>query len=62
MPSALYALLMREAEVYRTAFEKEKELTDRALRLAEVGKPKSNWELQGILGLATFVLGLLPGK
>jgi len=50
------AFVMREAEVYRTAFEKEKELTDRALRLTEVGKPKSNWELQGILGLAVFFL------
>ena len=30
----------REAEVYRITFEKEKELTDRALKLAEVGKPK----------------------
>jgi len=39
MPSALYALLMREAEVYRIPFEKEKELTDRALKLTEVGKP-----------------------
>jgi hypothetical protein len=48
--------------VYRTAFEKEKELTDRALKLAEVGKPKSNWELQGLFGLAAFVLGLLVGK
>jgi hypothetical protein len=48
--------------VYRTAFEKEKELTDRALKLAEIGKPKSNWELQGLLGLAAFVLGLLVGK
>jgi len=35
----------------RTAFEKEKELTDRALKLAEIGKPKSNWELQGITGI-----------
>jgi hypothetical protein len=33
---------LREAEVYRTAFEKEKDLTDRALKLTEVGKPKSN--------------------
>jgi len=33
---------LREAEVYRVAFEKEKELTDRALKLAEVGKPNSN--------------------
>ena len=48
--------------VYRTAFEKEKELTDRALKLAEVGKPKSNWELQGVLGLAAFVVGFLAGK
>lgn len=48
--------------VYRVAFEKEKELTDRALKLAEVGKPKSNWELQGVLGMAAFLLGFLAGK
>ncbi len=48
--------------VYRTAFEKEKELTDRALKLAEIGKPKLNWELQRVLGLAAFVLGFLAGK
>jgi hypothetical protein len=48
--------------VYRIAFEKEKELTDRALKLTEVGKPKSHWELQGILGLAAFVLGFLAGR
>jgi hypothetical protein len=41
---------------------KKKELTDRALKLAEAGKPKSNWELQGILGVADFVLGFLVGK
>jgi hypothetical protein len=52
----------RESKVYRVAFEKEKELTDRTLNLAEVGKPKSNWELQGLLGLAVFVLGFLAGK
>ena len=54
----LTELAKRETEVYQTAFEKEKELTDRALKLAEVGKPKSNWELQGLLGLAIFLLGL----
>ena len=58
----LTELAKREAEVYRIAFEKEKELTDRALKLAKVGKPKSNWEFQGVLGLAAFVLGFLPGK
>ena len=41
---------------------KKKELTDRALKLAEAGKSKSNWELQGVLGLAAFDLGLLVGK
>jgi hypothetical protein len=46
----------------RTAFEKEKELTDRALKLAEAGRPKSNWELQDLLGLAAFILGFLAGK
>jgi len=35
-------LVKREVEVYRITFEKGKELTDRALKLAEVGKPKSN--------------------
>jgi len=52
----------READVYRVAFEKEKELTDRALKLAEVGKPKSNWELQAILELAAFLVGFLAGE
>ena len=58
----LTELTKREAEVYRIAFEKEKELTDRALKLAEVGKAKSNWKLQGLLGMAAFVLGFLAGK
>jgi hypothetical protein len=58
----LTELAKREAEVYRIAFEKEKELTDRALKLTEVGKPKSNWKVQRVLVLAAFVLGFLPGK
>ena len=37
-----YALSRMRFSKYRTAFEKEKELTDRALKLAEVVKPKSN--------------------
>ena len=49
---------MREAEIDRVAFDKEKELTDRALKLVEVGKPKSNWELQGVSGMAVFVNSL----
>jgi hypothetical protein len=52
----LTELAKREAEVYRITFEKGKEFTDRAL------KPNSNWELQGVLGLAIFVLGFLAGE
>ena len=58
----LTELAKREAKVYRFGFEKEMEPTDRALKLAEVGKPKSNWELQGVLGLEVFVLGSLAAK
>jgi len=50
------------AEVEHIAYERQKELTDRAIKLAKVGKPKSNWELQGILGAAVFVLGFLAGR
>jgi hypothetical protein len=52
----------KRAEVEHIAYERQKELTDRAIKLAEVGKPKSNWELQGILGAAFFVLGFLTGR
>lgn len=58
----LTELAKRQAEVYQIAFEKEKELTHRALKLTEVGRPKSNWELQGLLGLAAFVAGFLAGR
>ena len=59
MLSALCDSLDRETGLL---LRKKKELTDRALKLAEAGKSKSNWELQGLLGLAAFVLGLLVGK
>ena len=64
IPAIPYSLCksLRESEVYRVAFEKEKELTDRALKLAEIGKSKSNWKFQGMLGLAAFVSGFFAGK
>jgi hypothetical protein len=55
-------LAKREDEVYQTAFEKEKELTDGALKLAEVSKSKSNWELLGLLGIAAVLLGILIAR
>jgi hypothetical protein len=48
------AIEMGESEIYRVAFEKGKELTDRALKLAEVGKQKPNWELEGLLKAVCF--------
>ena len=57
--SALCDSLDRETGLL---LRKKKELTDRPLKLAEAGKSKSNWELQGLLGLAAFVLGFLAGR
>ena len=58
----LIELAKRETEVYKIAFEKEKELTDRTMKLAEISKPKTNWELQGVLAMVAFLLGVLAGK
>jgi hypothetical protein len=55
----LTELAKREVEVHRIAFEKGKELTARALKLKGMAKAKSNWELQGLLGLAAFLVGFL---
>lgn len=52
---------LREIELTRRALNDMKEVTDRALKLAETGKPKSNWQLYGILGLAAFTIGVLVG-
>ncbi len=52
----------KRAEVEHIAYERQKELTDRAIKLADLGKPKSNWELQGVLGSATFLLERLAGE
>ncbi len=43
---------IKEMEIIATrrALNDMKEVADRAIKLAEVGKPKSNWELQRLLG------------
>jgi len=61
MRYALCSLRLFDGEAGSLLREK-RELIDRVLKLAEAGKPKSIWELQGLLGLAAFVLGLLVGK
>jgi hypothetical protein len=45
----------------RALYDMEK-VTDRAIELAKVSKPSTNWQLQGLLGLAAFVAGVLIGK
>ena len=53
------ALKDREIKILQNAFEREKQITDRALKLAETAKPTSNWALGGILGGIGLILGLL---
>lgn len=51
-----------EIKVLNNNFDQMKDVADRAIKLAEVGKPKSgNWELLGIIGLAAFAVGLAIG-
>jgi len=57
-----YGCASRICQKYIRLSLEDQTLTDRALKLAEIGKPKSNWELQGVLGLAVFILGFLAGK
>ncbi len=51
-----------EIQAKDRAFVDMKEVSDRAIKLAEVSKPKSNWQLQGLLGMAAFVVGVLIAK
>jgi hypothetical protein len=52
----------QKAEVEDIAYESQKELTDRTLKLAEIRKPKSNTELQALSGLAAFGFEFLAGR
>ena len=46
----------------RRALSDMTQVADRSLKLAENSKPKSNWQLQGLLGIAAFALGLLINR
>jgi len=52
----------REIEGINKNFDQMKEVADRAIKLAEVGKPKSNFQLLGLAGLAVFLAGMIIGK
>ncbi len=49
----------RKAEVEHTAYLRQIEVTEQYKKLVEVGKPSSNFQLMGLLGIAAFALGLL---
>ena len=51
----------REIAGINRNFEQMKEVADRAIKLAETSKPKSNWALIGTVLLAVFTLGLVIG-
>lgn len=49
---------VQRTNVYKEAFEKEKELTDRALKLAEQTEKKAFWEKLGFIGIAIAAIVL----
>ncbi len=55
----LIELAEKKAEMEHNAFLREKEVTDRALKLAEVAKPPAfgNWQLLGLAGFIGILLG-----
>lgn len=52
----------QEIAIINRANDRLKEITDRAIKLAEVSKPKSNWQVMGLAGLALFLAGFVLGK
>lgn len=60
----IIAIKDMEIAAQKRAFEDMKEVSDRALKLAETSKKSSlgNWELIGIIGLAAFLAGALLAK
>lgn len=51
----------REIQMLNHSFDQMKEISDRALKLAEQSKPKTNWGLIGTVLIAVFTLGLVVG-
>jgi TolA-binding protein len=51
-----------EIEVHKKSFEQMKEVSDRALKLAETNKPQGNWMFYGLAALASIAFGALLAK
>ncbi len=52
----------REIDGINKNFDQLKEVTDRAIKLAEVSKPKSNWQLQGLAYAIAVGIGYFLAK
>lgn len=50
-----------EIQIHKQSFQDMKEVADRAIKLAETSKPKTNWGLIGTVLIAVFTLGLVIG-
>lgn len=48
-----------EIAARKRSFEDMKDVADRALKLAETAKPKTNWWIQAVAVLGAFVAGVL---
>jgi len=51
-----------EIKVTRQAVNDMKEISDRAIKLAEVSKPKSNWQLLGLAAIVGYIINELVHK
>jgi hypothetical protein len=54
----LIDLEKKRGDIYKEAFEKEKDLTDRALKLSESNKIKP-WEILGALGIIAIIVTVI---
>lgn len=57
----IIAIKDMEIQAQQRAFTDMKEVADRAIKLAETSKPKTNWGLLGTVLIAVFTLGLVVG-
>lgn len=48
-----------EIQIQQRTIQDLKDLSDRAIKLAEISKPKSNWQLMGLAGLTLLLIGML---
>lgn len=55
----MLAIKDQEIAAVNRSFGQMKEVADRAIKLAETVKPKSNWELLGAFGLVAIIITVI---